>query len=116
MNDKIIYHYCTLETFIQIVGLWEEQERDDVLDICNQNISLGHNNELSIQPISYQARGNKLVCYADLDFSNLVCEGIIRAIIVGPKSKASIGDVVNFLYINGFDETVAVKLSSATYQ
>ena len=97
-------------------GLFEEEEKDEVLEICNKEILLGSKNALRLEPIRYQVKGCNLVSYADLMFENLVSEGIIKEIIIGPKSKATIDDIVKFLYIKGFDENVSVRVSSSTYQ
>ena len=97
-------------------GIYEEIETRELKEILNERIEIGKNKELILQPIQYQVKGNKLVAYADLNFENCVVSGIIREIVIGPKSKVSEKDVIQFLLVNEYGDDIRVKNSEASYR
>ena len=97
-------------------GIYEEIETRELKEILNERIEIGKNKELILQPIQYQVKGNKLVAYADLNFENCVVSGIIREIVIGPKSKVSEKDVIQFLLVNGYGDDIRVINSEASYR
>lgn len=70
---------------------------------------------VEVQPIRMQVRGDKLVAYADLDFTDCVHKGIINEIVVGPKAQVSESDVRQLLCSLGWDY-IFVDTSEASYR
>ncbi len=96
-------------------GIYEEMETSDLKDILHKQIPIGKSRELELQGMQYQAKGNKLVAYADLCFENCISAGIIKEIVIGPKSKVLETDIRQFLLRNGFDDVLIVT-SGASYR
>lgn len=96
-------------------GIYEEIETRELKEMLSKKIEIGKKKELILQPMQYQAKGNKLVAYADLSFENCMDE-IVKEIVIGPKSKISEKDIRQFLLANGYDAYISVKISDASYQ
>lgn len=97
-------------------GINEEIDTNDLSKILGQELAFGKKQELILQPMKYQVKGNKLVAYADLSFKNCINSGIIKEIVIGPKSKVSDKDIRQFLLANGFDDDIIIRNSEATYR
>lgn len=97
-------------------GIYEEIETRELKEILNVRIEIGKNKELILQPIQYQVKGNKLVAYADLNFENCIVSRIIKEIVIGPKSKVSKNDIIQFLLVNEYGDDIRVKNSEASYR
>lgn len=73
-------------------------------------------NNFHIENLSHRPHRKKFVGFRDIDFSYYV-EEIINDIYLGPKCKIDpLTDMPEILYHNGFDSTVLVQKSSATYE
>jgi len=97
-------------------GICEEVDTHDLGRILNFQLKIGRKEELKLQSMQYQIKGNKLVAYADLNFENCITDGIIKEVVIGPKSKVSQSDVRQVLLSNGFNDDIGVKTSEASYQ
>lgn len=96
-------------------GIYEEIETRELKEILSEKIEIGKKKELTLQPIQYHSKGNKLVAFADLSFGNCM-DRIIKEIVIGPKSKVSEKDIRQFLLVNGYADYISVKVSGASYQ
>lgn len=85
----------TEEKEVRIVyntGIYDEIDTGELREALSKKIEIETENELILCPIQYQAKGNKLVAYADLNFDN--CKNtIMEKIVIGPKSKVSEKDI-----------------------
>ena len=97
-------------------GIYKEIETRDLKDILYKEIRIGKNAEFIIQPMQYQVKGNKLVAYADINFDNCIANGIIKEIVIGPKSKVLESDIRQFLLTSGFENDILIKKSAASYR
>jgi hypothetical protein len=97
-------------------GIYDEIETRDLGEILSRKLEVGKNKELILQPIQHQVKGNKLVAYTDLNFKNCIASGIIKEIVIGPKSKVSEKDANQFLLSNGFWDDIWVRNSKASYR
>lgn len=96
-------------------GIYEEIETRELKETINEKIEIGKKIELILQPIQYQAKGNRLVAYADLSFENCI-DKMIQEIVIGPKSKILEKDIRQFLLSNNYEDYTSVKVSRASYQ
>ena len=96
-------------------GIYEEIETRELKETINEKIEIGKKKELILQPIQYQAKGNRLVAYADLSFENCI-DKMIQEIVIGPKSKVLEKDIRQFLLSNNYEDYTSVKVSRASYQ
>ena len=97
-------------------GIHNEIESKYMKEKLNQQLEIGKNKEIILKPIQHQARGNKMVAYADLCFENCISSGIIKEVVIGPKSKVSESDVRQLLLSKGFDDDISIMTSKASYQ
>ncbi len=97
-------------------GIYKDIGTEDLSVILGEEFEIGSNRELILQPMQYQVKGDKLVAYADLCFKNCIDSGIIKEIVIGPKSKVSDIDIRQFLLTNGFDDNIEIKRSEASYR
>lgn len=97
-------------------GIYNEIDTGELREALSEKIEIGKENELILCPIQYQAKGNKLVAYADLNFDN--CKNtIMEEIVIGPKSKVSEKDIRQFLLTSGYSaDDVSIRTSRASYQ
>lgn len=73
--------------------------------------------KFNISPIKFNIRNDKIVAYADLDFSNMIEEGVIEEIVIGPKSNISEEDIIYLLYASGYNiDQIRINRSMATYR
>lgn len=92
------------------------KDTEDLIEILREEFEIGINRELILQPMQYQVKGDKLVAYSDLCFKNCIDSGIIKEIVIGPKSKVSDIDVRQLLLVNGFGDNIIIKRSEAPYR
>ncbi len=97
-------------------GIYKEIETNDLKEMLNEEIQVGKNSELVINPIQYQVKENKLVAYADMNFENCISNGIIKEIVIGPKAKISEVDIRQFLLTCKFEDDILITKSSASYR
>lgn len=97
-------------------GIYDEIDTGELREALSEKIEIGTKKELILCPMQYQAKGNKLVAYADLNFDN--CKNrIIEEIVVGPKSMVSEKDIRQFLLTSGYsDDDISIRTSRASYQ
>lgn len=97
-------------------GIYNEIDTGELREALSEKIEIGTKKELILCPMQYQAKGNKLVAYADLNFDN--CKNrIIEEIVIGPKSKVSEKDIRQFLLTSGYsDDDISIRTSRASYQ
>lgn len=70
-----------------------------------------------ISQIKFNMKKNQIVAFCNIDFSNLIFEGIINEIIIGPKCKITRNDIYYFLLSNGYDiNKIEIDKSNATYR
>lgn len=73
--------------------------------------------QFKISPIKFNIKDNHLVAFCDIDFKEIINEGIINEIIIGPKSKLTENDIYYFMLANGFDICeIRISKSEATYR
>ncbi len=96
-------------------GIHEEMDESDLLEIINKELKFGKREKLTLSPIQYMLRNNKLVAYADLSFESCINNGIIKKVMIGPKCKASIHDIYCLMVANNFREFYNIEPSSASY-
>jgi len=94
----------------------EDMEDEEFITLTTQEISIGKDEGLSLQPMQLAAKKDKLVAYTDLNFSKCLSKGIIKEIVIGPKADVSIDDVHRFLLLNGIVSKVDIVKSKSTYQ
>lgn len=69
-----------------------------------------------LQPISFQFKNNKLVSYADLSFANMIQNGIIKEVVIGPKPDIRKEDLYYYMIANGYETDVEIRKSDASYR
>lgn len=74
-------------------------------------------NNFIINPIKYTKKLNQLVAFADLNFSKLITQDIIKEIVIGPRAKISEDDIYYFMLSNGYEASkIKISHSEATYR
>lgn len=74
-------------------------------------------NDFIINPLEYTKKGNQLVAFCDLNFSNLIHNNIIDEIVIGPKANISEDDIYYFMMSNGYNANeIKITNSNATYR
>ena len=96
-------------------GIYDEIDTGELREALSEKIEIGTKKELILYPMQYQAKENKLVAYADLNFDNYK-NRIMKEIVIGPKSKVSEKDVRQFLLISGYSDDILIRTSRASYQ
>lgn len=98
-------------------GIYEEIEMQDLRKHMLVPHEFGNNRrKLILQPMQVQEKRGKLVTYADLCFEQCIQDGIIKEIIIGPKSSVTEHDIFQILCVNGFEDDVIIRKSVASYQ
>lgn len=69
--------------------------------------------KIKFSKIKYRVSEDKLIPYIEMDFEKAK-QDIIRKIIIGPKAKITIEDVVDFLNFCGYYENVEGGYNSTT--
>lgn len=92
------------------------EEADDIIKTCSKEIVIGRKKQFVLQPVSFQFKNNKLVSYADLSFANMVQNGIIKEVVIGPKSDIREEDLYYYMIVNGYGTDVNIRKSDASYR
>lgn len=83
---------------------------------CSSPENAFSQNQFYISKLLYRPHKNKFVGYRDINF-NYYCKEIFDEIYLGPKSKIDPHtDMVEILHHNGFESSIPVHKSSATYE
>lgn len=93
-----------------------DYKEEDMIDACRRKQDIGHKGQFVLSPLEYQFRNNNLISYADLSFENLIKDGIVHEVIIGPKSNICEEDLKHYLLINGYGTDVVIRKSKASYR
>lgn len=97
-----------------IANCFEEEEQ--ISEACRNKIEIGGKGQFVLNSLDYQFRNNNLISYADLSFEKIKRDGIIKEVIIGPKSNISLEDLQYYLVKNGYGIDVSIRKSKASYR
>ncbi|NFF79735.1 DUF2971 domain-containing protein [Clostridium botulinum] len=95
----------------EIISFESSQEKDKYFKDVKEF------NGYKINPIKFNVRNDKIIAYADIDFSSEIVNNIIKEIVIGPKSKIKENDIYYLLMAYGYnDSDIFIRRSEATYR
>lgn len=118
-NYKIPFSFVKAPCFSQ------EREWRVVVRAAIGNYNIPGSNKISFSKVKYRVSDDKLIPYIEMNFERIK-QKVIKEILLGPKSKVEIWDIIHFLdfygyYKNvedGYDSTypIRVERSSSSYR
>lgn len=99
--------------FVKNPGFIEEGEWRVVIGSTIGKYNIPSSEKIKFSKIKYRVSEDKLIPYIEMDFEKAK-QDIIRKIIIGPKAKITIEDVVDFLNFCGYYENVEGGYNSTT--
>lgn len=122
--EDFLTNYGTKFPYIKNKCFEEEDEWRAVVCTCvSQYYCIPSSNEISFSKIKYRTTDGKLIPYIEMNFEKIK-NNFIKEIIIGSKSKVSVGDVYDLLEYYGYygqDEhntkrPIGIRVSRATYR
>lgn len=94
------------------------QEEAETRIACIPNTTAGIRKEKFIlSPIKNQLRGNRLTTFSEFSFEELMEEGIIGHVVIGPNSEISPADLNGLFEANGYPSGfIKIEKSAATHR
>lgn len=113
------YDKCILELISNIIHLNTTTKKPSVWGGKRSTISLSNSDtgryeypeSSSIKDLKYRISNNQIISYYEFGFP----KDAVSELILGPNNKFKESDIVNFLQYNGFEHSIRILKSKASY-